>query len=712
MKGDKIIIGADTITEKNVLSGSCYLSNSIACEELTIDTLGATVDCSAGVGTKFLPKGSTGLITKKKEPFYVRPIIRVMVHDLKKYAYGEEVLYYRDGVLFAKFYMESVKRVGKYNYEITCTSAIGLLENSDHYGGIYTGQKMSAVLADIVGGKIAYELDPLFANVTVYGWLPIATRRENLHQLLFAEGASIKKKPDGTLLFTALSADSPKALPGDRLFLGGDVDYKSGATSAAVFEHAYVSYATDAVTTLFDGEVPADRLISPSGATLTGTLVSFDAPMHDLAVTNGTILESGVNYAVLSQSASCKLDGKKYTHTTRTITTAPPATRGLVNVADNTVTVKDATLVSLANSENVAKRVMAYYGSTKLISTDLVVGTERPGDPVTFRDPFDEQADGFIQSLDISMGGFLRAASVLAAGYVPSGIGNNFKFNSIISASGAWTVPAGVFKIRAALIGGGPGGQSGGKGKAGGGGFAYRTMQSGGDGGVVGGAGNGGNVLIVTLSVVPGQVLNIKVGAGGAGGICTSEIPADGTSGEATTLETYTSSNGKSSDKGYIDLFGGGIYALPGSAGKAGAKGSGKDGVGPSVTSDGITYTAGGSGTTVDDRYGWGQGGAGGGAANGGNGKPGTDGSTWVQPNGAQSAHGGLGGDGANGKNGSTASVLGSGGSGGSGGGGGGAGGGARGNGGESVSFGGDGGVGGLGGNGGNGAPGGAIIYY
>ncbi|MEG1565005.1 MAG: hypothetical protein RR365_14990, partial [Bacteroides sp.] len=59
---DKIVIASDVFDDgasDNLIDGSCYLSNSIACEELTIDTLGATVDCSAGVGTKFLPKGAT-----------------------------------------------------------------------------------------------------------------------------------------------------------------------------------------------------------------------------------------------------------------------------------------------------------------------------------------------------------------------------------------------------------------------------------------------------------------------------------------------------------------------------------------------------------------------------------------------------------------------------------------------------------------------------
>ena len=75
-----------------------------------------------------------------------------------------------------------------------------------------------------------------------------------------------------------------------------------------------------------------------------------------------------------------------------------------------------------------------------------------------------------------------------------------------VTASRNWTVPAGVTQIGAFLVGGGQGGGSGGRGGAGG-----SAVNS-------GSGGNGAEaVLVETIPVTPGQVLNLTVGAGGAG---------------------------------------------------------------------------------------------------------------------------------------------------------------------------------------------------
>lgn len=712
MARDKLIINGEVFTEERLLSGSCFIGSSIAGDELTVDTMGAAVDCSAEVPTLFAPADADGLLTVEDELFGVKPYIRLLTTDPAQFAYGQAVEYWRDEALFAVFYMSSIKRAGKYTYTISCTSAIGLLDNSTHYGGLYDGEPMENILADIVAGIAEYTVDPIFAGLPVYGWLPVGTRRENLHQLLFAMGASVRKNPDGTLYITALSEAGPAEIPDKRLFLGGKVDYGTPATSVAISEHAYIAYETDDATTLFEGEAAAEPIISPKGVSLTGVLVLFSGPMHDLLIENGAILESGVNYAVIDQSSDCKLTGQKYTHTTRVITRGTGQTRSIVTQKDNEVTVKDATLVSLANSENVADRVMAYYGGVRTVRTDIIAGGERPGDPVSFRDPFDQRATAFIKGMDITMSHILRASTDFAVGYVPTGIGNFYNNSALVTKNGTWTVPEGVTKIRVVLISGGQGGQSGNPGVRGEGYFNIRVMGKGGPGGAGGNGGAGGKVYVVTVNVTPGQVFRVGIGAGGTGGVCTQDGPVEGAMGGNTTFGAYSSADGKPSDKGYSNLFDGDIYALPGGGGMAGCKGSGSEGYGPSLTVDGVTYTTGETGETIEDFRGRGGGGAGGGAAYGANGSPGGDGFTYTQPNGSYAAQGGGGGNGGNGKAGSNAAGYGTGGSGGHGGGGGGAGGGANSNSGTNYSFGGEGGDGGLGGTGGKGAPGCIVIYY
>lgn len=697
----------------NLLSGNCFIGNSLACDELTVDTLDATVDCSTEVPTIFAPADADGLLTIEDELFGVRPYLRLLVHDLSEYVYGEPVYYYRDDVLFSKFYMASVKRVSKYSYEITCTSAIGLLDNSTHYGGIYSGEPMEMVLADIIGGMVEYTLDTEFLGIAVYGWLPVATRRENLHQLLFAEGASVMKDQDGNLFFNALSKDEPSALTEDRIFLGGSVDYQTPATTASISEHAYVAYETDAIKTLYEGEVPTEPLLSPKGVNLVGALVLFDGPMHDLEVENGTILESGVNYAILGQSSDCKLIGKAFTHTTRVIVSDKNKTRGLVNLKDNEITVTDATLVSLANSENVAERVMAYYGHASQVNTNIVVLDERPGHPVSYINPFDEPGNGFIQSLDITMGNTLRAMANLVSGYEPTGIGNFYTHFMVLDRDQTWTVPPECKgKIRVVLIGGGQGGHSGFQGSSGEGGLTS-VNGKGGAGGNGGQGGQGGKVLISTIPAVAGQKFSVLIGLGGEGGIMGENgASSPGAFGGATTFGDYTSEEGRPSETGYINIMDKKEYANSGTGGISGSKGSGSDGVGPDILYKGVTYTPGLKGATKSYSSSEGVGGYGGGAAAGANGSDGGDGDAYRQPNNSIAAQGGHGGKGGNGATGDTATTYGDGGQGGHGGGGGGGSGPAYSQSGGNYAFGGNGGDGGAGGQGGQGAQGCVIVYW
>lgn len=693
---NKIVIAGQEFDSDFILSGSCYIANSIAGDELGIDTLDAEIDGAVEAPTLLKPADADGMLTIEDELVGVMPIVRVLLHDLSLYKYGDPVYYYHGDTLIGKFYMESVKRVSRTSYALTCTSALGLLEHSRHYGGMYTGERFADVLADIIGGITEYTVDENLVDLAVFGWLPVASRRENLHQLLFAMGASLKKDTAGVVQVVPLTNELPSALADDRLYLGGNIDFRTPVTTASISEHAYSAFATDETVNLYDGEVPAEPLVSPKGADLLGALVLFDGPMHDLAAENVEILESGVNYAVLGQSANCLLTGKAYTHTTRIITAKKPQGYALAETTDNEVSVTDATLVSLANSENVAARVLAYYGGAKMITADMVVDTERPGDAVQFTDPFDETVSAFIHSMNISISNTLRAEAVFVSGYTPTDIGNFYDEVATITSDGVWTVPEGVSKVRVVLIGGGDGGSGGETGHIGRGSWIESAD---GLGGQPGTPGNGGKVYILTLPVTAGQQLSFTVGRGGTGGVADTA----GAEGTATTLDgTYTSADGKTSSVGYAELFGNAIHARPGEVGAAGANG------GESLTYNGVTYNAGATGSLQGAGGGIGYGGQGGGAAVGGNGGDGGNGSAYIQSNGESVTRGGDGGIGGSAIARENAVGIGMGGAGGHGGGGGGTGGGASGD----VPWSGDPGAGGAGGTGGNGSNGAALIYY
>ena len=619
MAKNKVICDGVLFTEEKIKSGSIFLSNSIAFEELGVDTLDMELDLSVEVATIFAPADADGMLTSDNRLFTVFPHFHILATDPSQFTYGKRVVYYRDDTIFSVFYMSSIRRVSKFFYAISCVSAIGLLGNLRHYGGLYNGQTMETVLRDIIGNAFQYTVAENVRNIPVYGWLPVSTSRDNLRQLLFANGVAVKKSNDGNVSFELLNISVPFQIPDNRIMLGGSVDFPAAASETVVVEHSFFSTALDETVTLYDGPVTASTFVSPKGNRLTGILVTFEQPAHSLSVEGVTILESGVNYAVLSAGGYAKLTGKKYTHTTREVVQSLSKNDSNMVGDKNVARVEDATLVNLTNSEAVASRVASYYSSARKIKSKMLVYTERPGDYVTFHNPFDEVDEGLISSMDISISGTLLAQTEFVAGYKPVS-GGSYENVKILTGTGTYTVPAGKTKIHAVLIGGGSGGYAGLNGKAGvsdsqindssGHGYQqsyYKTGQ-GGDGGEAGQGGQGGNIYQTTIDVTPGQTISYNCGKGGSGGASNkdrtseSDYSAPGQTGGATTFGNLTSNSGSPSEFGYMDIIFGKIYGKRGESGVAGGKGGGyvKDyyyweayAPGPDLVYNGVTYHGG-----------------------------------------------------------------------------------------------------------------------
>ena len=611
-------------------------------------------------------------------------------------AYGAPVSYYHNDNLIGKFRIESISREGTSEYKLQCISDVGMLLSSKHYGGVYRGTTMAEIIRDIVGGIVPYTIDAMLGATPVYGWLPIASRRNNLLYVLFAMGGSLYKDSAGEIIITPYKDSVPYEIIADDLYMGGSVTGNTPASAIALTEHAYIALDHDETVTLFDGEASSQPIETPNGNIVNGILVEFAEPMHSLVIQSAYILESGANYAVISQSPQATLTGKKYSHTQRQVARIVDSNR-----KPNVIPSSDCGLVNVLNSELVADRLAAYYGSAKTINADIVVTDQKPGDAVTFVDPFGDQTIGYISSLALSMSTVVKGKAELISGFIPPGSGNYYTHVAVIQANSTWVVPSECKgKIRAVLFGGGQGGARGQNGEAGERGSSSGYGKSG-KGGTPGEAGAGGKIFTITLSVAIGQTFSVKIGLGGKG-----ETPTTArTDGGATTFGAYTSDDGFTSDVGYQDLINGTLYGTPGIDGTPGGEGQQSNGERPTVSYGGSTWTAGETGAAGTLSGTTAQGGLGGGAAVGADGSNGGDGEVDRNPDGSRYATGGPGGNGSDAIKPANATVPGGGGHGGHGGGGGGGGGGAK-------DWGGNSGPGGLGSDGSDGASGLLLIYY
>jgi len=168
------------------------------------------------------------------------------------------------------------------------------------------------------------------------------------------------------------------------------------------------------------------------------------------------------------------------------------------------------------------------------------------------------------------------------------------------TADGSFTVPAGVTRLWISGVAGGGGGGGGGSNNA-----ANSIGQSG------GGGGSGQAVFKKGVIVVPGQVIPITIGlggAGGAGGTAGNDDAVNGAIGTDTIIGTYlTLAHGLGGTGGTWSAsfgVGSGLGGLGGSGGTFGALIDGQQGGYGSygsngAASDNITYFSGDGGSTM-----------------------------------------------------------------------------------------------------------------
>lgn len=123
--------------------------------------------------------------------------------SLTEFQRNAPLRYYHGEKLRGTYYVQGIDRIGSDQYRISGDSAVGLLAQRAHPGGIYTGQTVQEVVRDICGA-VPVIVESAYADVKLYGWLPYcqppsSSARDNLVQVLFAIGAYLGTDLNGVL---------------------------------------------------------------------------------------------------------------------------------------------------------------------------------------------------------------------------------------------------------------------------------------------------------------------------------------------------------------------------------------------------------------------------------------------------------------------------------------------------------------------------------
>ena len=282
---------------------------------------------------------------------------------------------YFNGELKATTFVKKSTRKAKHLWSIQSEDYIGLMDSLPFYGGIYENKSVVDLLNDIFQWqeetqttKIPYELDEVFEDATVTGYIPFTTRRDALMQVAFAIQAVVDTSNSDVVKVFALEKDVKQTVPLNRIMQGQNFADDETVTAVEVAVHKYVPKTDTSTNSWIVVYEAADDGVGQD------ILVKFSEPLHSLDTRgNGEILESGTNYAIVNANdSSFRLAGLGYDHTTQIKTKKNDVV--LASELEKIVSVENATLVSPSNVDMILNNCYEWLTRTNQTNLKIVEG--------------------------------------------------------------------------------------------------------------------------------------------------------------------------------------------------------------------------------------------------------------------------------------------------------------------------------------------------
>lgn len=274
---------------------------------------------------------------------------------------------YNNSDYYGTFFVESADRTGN-SYDLTTYDLVGMLDNTTHYGGIYSNASASLLIADIMK-DIPYELDDELASEVLTGYLPIDKARNNLMQVAFAINAVVDtSRTDKVRIYPMPLYNPSNVTIIDEERAGNQVSEKINApvTRIELTTHKYV-YTNEDASELYND-------------VLNGSLfVNFGAPYYNLSISGGTIIDSGTNYALISGTGgTVVLSGYNYNDEQTVLSVDNPLNTN--NTIPNLKSINTATLVNSSNAASILTRLSEALFNNSTLDVKFILGDEKVGD--------------------------------------------------------------------------------------------------------------------------------------------------------------------------------------------------------------------------------------------------------------------------------------------------------------------------------------------
>ena len=247
--------------------------------------------------------------------------------------------------LVATHYLKEWSQTKKLLASFKLQDVIGLLDETVFYGGIYKDYKVSSLIDEILSPfGITYILDKELQDITLSGYLPIASSRDSLKQVAFACGATVRTtKSDGIAIFKP-NLETIGIIDTDRKLISKahEIAQKDLITGVKIIAHDYGLESE--IKELYRGEFESGTYT-----------ITFDEPCKAISFEGATLISSYPNYAVIkANGGEVLIKGQKY-NDHKTEYSYSPNTMNATDIND--VRIDNATLISKNNALKRAREI-------------------------------------------------------------------------------------------------------------------------------------------------------------------------------------------------------------------------------------------------------------------------------------------------------------------------------------------------------------------
>lgn len=308
---------------------------------------------------------------------------------------SQKIYLYFDEQIVGMYYLKSGSRSSDMDYKFKAENFISILDSNSHPGGFYNGAAFSDVVNEIFQGEdVTVYIDDSLNGAKVYGYLPYASKRNNLAQICFAVGAIVDTSFETRINIYKYNPQLDPLVIDDGMVYRSKTSINTGDVITGVEVTAHSYSAVDTSEQLYKGTLNGE------------TTIVFNEPHHDLSITGGTITSSAVNYAVITGSGSeVILTGKKYNHIKQTV----KMENSYVYRNKKILKVDKATAVTPDNASDVLSRIYSYYSSNQTLKSGIVLNDIELSDIVTMN-TFDGKKTGIIKTLSMEFYGEVKAS--------------------------------------------------------------------------------------------------------------------------------------------------------------------------------------------------------------------------------------------------------------------------------------------------------------